>query len=93
MKKDCGQAAMTASVRNVFLLIAALVSAMKKRKLKKITNEMIGMDDKICSCSSIVGDIIIETNERREKKPSLRKITESLRKNKKTQKHSGLKSE
>ncbi len=59
---------------------------MKSSKLKKITNEMIGRDDKICSCSSIVGDIIISNQENKDKKPSLKKIMASLRKDKKDQK-------
>jgi hypothetical protein len=54
---------------------------MKPGKFKKIIDEMIGMDDKICSCSSIVGDIIISQGENKDKKASLRKIMDSLRKN------------
>ena len=52
---------------------------MKLGKFKKITDDMIGMDDKICSCSSIVGDIIV-SKENKKKKTSLRKIMDSLRK-------------
>lgn len=56
---------------------------MESSKGKKITDEMIGMGDKICSCSSIVGDIILSQKETKEKKNSLKKIMESLRKGKK----------
>jgi hypothetical protein len=55
---------------------------MKSTKSKKITDEMIGMDDKICSCSSIVGDIIISQGENKKSKASLKKIICSLRKDK-----------
>jgi len=55
---------------------------MKFSKLKKITDEMIGTDDKICSCSSIVGDIIV-SEENKKEKPFLRKIMESLKNGKK----------
>lgn len=54
---------------------------MKSSKLKKITDEIIGIDDKICSCSSIVGDIII-SEENKKGKTSLGKIMDSLRKKK-----------
>ncbi len=33
---------------------------MKSRRFDEITDEMIGMDDRICSCASRVADIIIE---------------------------------
>ena len=33
---------------------------LKSRRFKEITDEMIGMDDRICSCASRVADIIIE---------------------------------
>ncbi len=59
---------------------------MKSKKTKKITDDMIGTDDKICSCASIVGDIIISNQENKDKKPSLKKIMASLRKDKKDQK-------
>jgi len=55
---------------------------MKSSKLKKITDEMIGMDDKICSCSSIVADIIV-SEENKKKKLFLRKIMKSLKNGKK----------
>lgn len=56
--------------------------AMKSSKTKKITDEMIGMDDRICSCSSIVGDIILDRNKKSKNKASLKKIMDSLRKKK-----------
>jgi hypothetical protein len=55
---------------------------MKSTKVKKITDNMIGMDNKTCSCSSIVGDIIISRGENKQSKASLRKIVYSLRKGK-----------
>lgn len=56
---------------------------MKSRKIKKITDDMIGIDDRICSCSSIVGDIIVHA-ENKKGKTSLKKITKLLRKGQKT---------
>lgn len=54
---------------------------MKSGKFMKITDDMIGMDDKICSCAAKVVDTIISHGKK--KKTSLRKITESLRKGQK----------
>ncbi len=55
---------------------------MKSGKFTKITDDMIGVDDKLCSCSSVVGDIILFHETGKKKKTSLKKITESLRKDK-----------
>lgn len=33
---------------------------LKSRKLKEISDEMIGMDDRICNCASRVADMILE---------------------------------
>ena len=41
---------------------------------------MIGNADRICSCASTVGDLIISMNEGKRKKTSLKKIVESLEK-------------
>jgi len=54
----------------------------KSAKVKKITDNMIGMDHKTCSCSSIVGDIIISQGENKKSKASFRKIVYSLSKGK-----------
>jgi hypothetical protein len=47
---------------------------------RKITDEMIGNADGVCSCSSVVGEIIehVEIGEKR--KSSLREIVKSLKK-------------
>lgn len=55
---------------------------MKTRKIKKISDEMIGMDDRICSCSSVVGDIILDRSKKRKNKASLKKILYSMKKEK-----------
>ncbi len=52
---------------------------MKSGKFTKITDDMIGVDDKICSCSSVVGDIILFHETVKKKKNSLKKIAKSLR--------------
>jgi len=54
-------------------------SKTKKINDKKITDEMIGMDDRICSCSSIVGDIILDRNKKSKNKASLKKIIDSMK--------------
>lgn len=55
---------------------------MKASKTKKITDEMIGMDERICSCSSIVGDIILDRSKKSKNKASLKKIMYSMKKRK-----------
>lgn len=54
---------------------------MKRKKARKISDEMIGQADKVCACSAIVGDIIKATNE--VKKRSLKSIVESVEKKEK----------
>jgi 16S rRNA G1207 methylase RsmC len=56
---------------------------MKSRKIKKISDDMIGIDERICSCSSIVGDIIVHA-ENKKGKNSLKKIAMVLTKRQKT---------
>jgi hypothetical protein len=34
----------------------------KKSKINKITDDMIGMDDRICSCASRIVDTVISNN-------------------------------
>ena len=53
----------------------------KPKEIKEITDDMIGNADRICSCASTVGDLIISMNEGKHKKTSLRKIVDSLKKN------------
>lgn len=53
---------------------------MKRKKLHEITDDMIGRADKVCRCSSVVGDIIIAKNEGRRKKTSLKKLKSALEK-------------
>lgn len=55
---------------------------MKSRKFKKITDDMIGMDEKICSCASKVVDMIISRGKNKKRKTPLRKIVDSLKKGK-----------
>lgn len=59
--------------------MAVKSSKTKKINDKKITDEMIGMDDRICSCSSIVGDIILDRNKKSKNKASLKKIMDSMK--------------
>ena len=56
---------------------------MKSKKFKKITDDMIGMDDKICSCAAKVVESILSHDENKENKTSLRKIMDSLKKGEK----------
>jgi hypothetical protein len=46
---------------------------MKSGKFKKITDDMIGMDDKLCSCASEEVDILISRAENEKGKISQRK--------------------
>jgi hypothetical protein len=56
---------------------------MKRKKFKKITDEMIGHADRVCSCSETVGEMIISAED---KKASLKETLESLALSKKDQK-------
>lgn len=56
---------------------------MKSPKGEKITDELIGMDEKICKCSSIVADIIIVSDKEKEEKTSLSSIVDSIKKGQK----------
>lgn len=53
---------------------------MKSGKSKEITDDMIGMDEKICSCASKVVDMIISRGKNKKRKTPLRKIVDSVRK-------------
>lgn len=53
---------------------------MKSKKLKEITDNMIGTDEKICSCASKVVDTIISRGKNKKRKTPLRKIMDSLKK-------------
>ena len=59
--------------------MAVKSSKTKKINDKNITDEMIGMDDRICRCSSIVGDIILDRNKKSKNKASLKKIMDSMK--------------
>lgn len=48
-------------------------------KFKEITDEMIGMDDKICNCASVVVDMIIAQENKEEPAP-LPALTKSIKK-------------
>ncbi len=54
--------------------------ALKSRKFKKISDEMIGMDDRICSCASRVADMILSQEEKAEDRVTLRETADSLKK-------------
>ncbi len=53
---------------------------MKRKKTREISDEMIGRAEKVCRCSSLVGDIIIARNREKGGKASLRELKESLEK-------------
>jgi hypothetical protein len=55
------------------------MKAEKSGKPKEITDEMIGEADKICACSAVVGEIILATNEAKNKKAPLKGILTGLR--------------
>lgn len=54
---------------------------MKPSKKEPITDEMIGLDDKICRCSSVVADIISSGSNDKESE-SFRKALSALAKEK-----------
>lgn len=55
---------------------------MKSRKFKEITDDMIGMDDRICNCASKVVDILVALDETKKSSSSVRGIVDSIKKGK-----------
>lgn len=50
-----------------------------RKKKTAITDQMIGMDDKLCSCSSLVGEMLRDGNKEGKKRPSLKEIVDSMK--------------
>ena len=57
---------------------------MKSKKTKKITDELIGCDEKVCSCSVRIAELISSGNEKGED-PSLAQTLATLRRKKDNQ--------
>ena len=60
---------------------------MKARKFKEITDEMIGMDERVCSCASKVIDMIITADDKKGKHIAQEKETHSAGKSKRTKRN------
>ncbi|MDP2279399.1 MAG: hypothetical protein Q8K51_14375 [Nitrospirota bacterium] len=52
----------------------------RSKKIKEITDDMIGNADPVCTCAKTVGDMIIYMNKAKQKKLSIKKTLNSLRK-------------
>ena len=51
----------------------------KQKKIRRISDDMIGNAERLCACAARVGDIIAAQNEGAEREKSLKEIMESLK--------------